>query len=167
MILQPYIAAQGVRQALGWTEAGGSPHLADTAIAALDPTVGLGMTGLDEAVGHAVGIAGAIKAMTPGGIAFAGGAEAIGKLLTFIGQDFLHLEGAFATSGCRKLAAFKLVFSPRQAMGTMRGILTVVAAPPLAHRGAIQVVLAGQFAFRLVGFTPLLVNRGRGPRIFM
>ena len=33
-----------------------------------------------------------------------------------------------------------------QAMGTMRRILTVITAPPLAYRGAVQVVLAGQFA---------------------
>ncbi len=54
----------------------------------------------------------------------------------------------------------------RQAMGTMRRVLTVVAPPPLAHRGTIQVVLAGQFARRLGGFAPLLAHRRRGPRIF-
>jgi hypothetical protein len=31
--------------------------------------------------------------MTPGGVAFAGGAAAIGKFLAIIGQDFLHREG--------------------------------------------------------------------------
>ncbi len=39
--------------------------------------------------------------------------------------------------------------------------------PPLAHRGAILVVLAGQFALRLGGFAQLLTNRGHGARIFM
>lgn len=33
-----------------------------------------------------------------------------------------------------------------QAMGTMRCILTVITAPPLAHRGAVQMVLARQYA---------------------
>jgi len=42
------------------------------------------MTGLDEAVVDAVLLAGAVEAMTPGGIAFAGGAEAIGEFLAII-----------------------------------------------------------------------------------
>ncbi len=68
MIIQSDIAAQGVRQALGWTEAGGSQHLADAAIEALDHAVGLGMTGLDEAVVDAMLLAGAVEAMKSGGI---------------------------------------------------------------------------------------------------
>ena len=66
MIIQPYIAAQGVLQALGRIEAGGGQHLADAAIEALDHAIGLGMTGLDEAVVDAVLLAGAVKAMTSG-----------------------------------------------------------------------------------------------------
>ena len=93
MIIPAHLAAQGVRQALGRIAAGGGQHRADPAIAALDPAVGLGMTGLDEAVVDVVALASAIKAMTPGGIAFAGGAAAIGEFLAIIGQDFLHLEG--------------------------------------------------------------------------
>ena len=85
MIIEPYIAAESVRQALGGIEAGGGQHRADAAIAALDHAVGLGMTGLDEAVVDAVLRAGAVEAMTSGGIAFAGGAEAIGKFLAVIG----------------------------------------------------------------------------------
>jgi hypothetical protein len=54
MIIQPYIAAQGVLQALGRIEAGGGQHLADTAIEALDHAVGLGMTGLDSYVPRSV-----------------------------------------------------------------------------------------------------------------
>jgi len=54
MIIQAHVAAQGVRQALGRIEAVGGQHLADTAIAEFDHAVGLGMTGLDEAVGDAV-----------------------------------------------------------------------------------------------------------------
>ena len=93
MMIQAHIAAQGVLQALGRIEAGGGQHRADAAIAALDPAVGLGMTGLDEAVVDVVALASAIKAMTPGGVTFAGGAEAIGEFLAIIGQDFLHREG--------------------------------------------------------------------------
>ena len=95
MIIPAHLAAQGVRQALGRIAAGGGQHRADPAIAALDPAVGLGMTGLDEAVVDVVALASAIKAMTPGGIAFAGGTKAIGKLLTIIGQHLLDLEGRF------------------------------------------------------------------------
>ncbi len=46
------------------------------------------MAGLDEAVFDVVLLAGAVEAMTPGGIAFAGGAKAIGKFLAVIGQHF-------------------------------------------------------------------------------
>ncbi len=47
MIIQPYIAAQGILQALGRIEASGGQHLADAAIEAIDHAVSLGMTGLD------------------------------------------------------------------------------------------------------------------------
>ena len=51
------------------------------------------MTGLDQSVVDTVAIAGAVEAMTPGGITFTGGAAAIGNFLAVIGQDFSHLEG--------------------------------------------------------------------------
>ena len=102
MIIEPYLAAQGVRQALGGIEAGGGQHLAYAAIEALDHAVSLRMTGLDQAVVDAVLRAGAVEAMTPGGIAFAGGAEAIGKFLAVIGQDLLHREGRLRDESLEK-----------------------------------------------------------------
>ena len=42
------------------------------------------------------------KRMTPGGIAFAGGAAAIGKFLAVIGQDLLHPEGRFSDESLEK-----------------------------------------------------------------
>ena len=102
MIIPPYLAAEGVRQALGRIAAGGGQHRADAAIAARDPAVSLRMTGLDEAVIDAVAIAGAVAAMTPGGITFTGGAEAIGKFLAVIGQDLLHREGRLREESLQK-----------------------------------------------------------------
>jgi hypothetical protein len=60
------------------------------------------MTGLDEAMVDAVAIAGAVEAMPSGGIAFAGGAEAIGKFLAVIGQDLLHREGRLRDESLEK-----------------------------------------------------------------
>ena len=60
------------------------------------------MTGLDEAVVDVVVLASAIKAMTPGGVTFAGGAAAIGEFLAIIGQDFLHLEGGLRDKSLQK-----------------------------------------------------------------
>ena len=60
------------------------------------------------------------KRMTPGGIAFAGGAAAIGKFLAVIGQDLLHREGACARSRWKKAAALAAVFSPSIATYTPR-----------------------------------------------
>ena len=60
------------------------------------------MTGLDEAVIDAVAIAGAVAAMTPGGITFTGGAEAIGKFLAVISQDLLHREGRLREESLEK-----------------------------------------------------------------
>ncbi len=102
MIILPYRAAQGVLQVLGRIEAGGGQHFANPCVEALDPVVRLGMTGLDQPGGDAVGIAGAIKAMTPGAIAFAGGATAIGKHLPMISQDFLHLAGGLRDESLQK-----------------------------------------------------------------
>ena len=102
MIIPAHLAAQGVRQALGRIAAGGGQHRADPAIAALDHAVSLGMTGLDQPVVDAVAIAGAVAAMTSGGIAFAGGAAAIGEFLAVIGQDFLHPEGRLRDESLEK-----------------------------------------------------------------
>ena len=63
------------------------------------------MTGLDQPVVDAVASAGAVAAMTSGGIAFAGGAEAIGKFLAVIGQDFCTVKGACVMSRWKKAAA--------------------------------------------------------------
>ncbi len=93
MIMPAHLAAQGVRQALGRIAAGGGQHRADPAIAALDPAVGLGMTGLDEAVVDAVLLAGVVKAMTSGRITLPGGAAAIGECFAVIRQHLLDLEG--------------------------------------------------------------------------
>ncbi len=60
------------------------------------------MTWLDEAVVDVVLRAGAVEAMPPGGIAFAGGAEAIGEFLAIIGQNFLHREGRFSDESLEK-----------------------------------------------------------------
>ena len=68
----------------------------------LDHAVGLGMAGLDEAMVDAVASAGAVEAMSPGGIAFAGGAEAIGEFLADIGQDFLHRKGRLRDESLEK-----------------------------------------------------------------
>ncbi len=103
MIIQSYIAAQGVLQALGRIEAGGGQHFADTAIEALHHAIGLGMTGLGEGVFDAVLRAGAVKAMTSGRIAYAGGATAIGKCLAVIGQHLLDLEGRFIDKPLAKI----------------------------------------------------------------
>ena len=54
-----------------------------------------------------------------------------------------------------------------QTMGTMSGIRAVVASPPVTHCGAIQVVLAGQFPFRLGGFAQFLADGRCGTRVFM
>ena len=102
MIIAPYLAAQSVRPVLGCIEAGGGQHRADAAIAALDPAGGLGLTGLEPPVVAAVASAGAVAAMTPGGITFTGGAAAIGKLLTLIGQDLLHREGGLRDESLAK-----------------------------------------------------------------
>ena len=102
MMIPAHRAAQGVLQALGRIEAGGGQHRADTAIAALDPAVSLGMTGLDEAVVDVVVLASAIKAMTPGGVTFAGGAAAIGEFLAIISQNFLHREGRLSDESLEK-----------------------------------------------------------------
>lgn len=115
MIILPYRAAQGVLQVLGRIEAGGGQHFANPCVEALDPVVRLGMTGLDQPGGNAVGIAGAIKAMTPGAIAFAGGATAIGALLPLIGRDVLHPAGRFRDESLAKGAAGGVVFSSNMA----------------------------------------------------
>ena len=60
------------------------------------------MTGLDQSVVDGVASAGAVEAMTPGGIAFAGGTKAIGKFLAVIGQDLLHREGGFSDESLEK-----------------------------------------------------------------
>ena len=60
------------------------------------------MTGLDEAVVDAVLLAGAVEAMPSGRITLPGGTKAIGKLLTIIGQDFLHLEGGLRDESLQK-----------------------------------------------------------------
>ena len=86
MIIQAHLAAQGVRQALGRSEAGGGQHRADTAIEAFHHAMGLGMTGLDEAVVDAVLLAGVVKAMTSGRITLPGGATAIGECFAVIRQ---------------------------------------------------------------------------------
>ena len=88
---------------------------ADAAIAALDPTVHPGMTGLEPSVVDAVGSAGAIQAITPGEVAFAGGATAIGALLPLIGRDVLHPAGRFRDESLAKGAAGGAVFSSNMA----------------------------------------------------
>ena len=92
-MIPPYLAAQGVLQALGRIEAGGRQHLAHPAVAALHPAVSLRMTRLDEAVFAPVVSADAITTMTPGRVALAGGTKAIGKLFAIIGQHLLDLKG--------------------------------------------------------------------------
>jgi hypothetical protein len=62
------------------------------------------MTGRDEAVVDVVLITGAVEAMTPGGIAFAGGATAIGEFFAIIGQDCLDLEGRFSDEPLQKIS---------------------------------------------------------------
>ena len=88
MIIQSNLAGQGLFQVGGGLEARGRQHLADAAIAALDPAVSLRMTRLDEPVFDPVVIADAIAAMTPGRIAFARSAAAIR-------QDGLAFERRF------------------------------------------------------------------------
>jgi hypothetical protein len=117
MMIPAHRAAQGVLQALGRIEAGGGQHRADTAIAALDPAVSLGMTGLDEAVVDVVVLASAIKAMTPGGVTFAGGAAAIGEFLAIISQNFLHREGRLSDESLEK-RPHSLPFSRRESRHT-------------------------------------------------
>ena len=60
------------------------------------------MTGLDQPVVDVVALAGAIKAMTPGGVTFAGGAAAIGEFLAIISQNFLHREGRLSDESLEK-----------------------------------------------------------------
>ena len=93
MIIQPYIAAQGVLQALGRIEVRGRQHLAHPSVEALHHAVSLRMTRLDEAVFAPVVSADAITTMTPGRVALAGGATAIGNRLAVIGPHLLDLEG--------------------------------------------------------------------------
>ena len=93
MMIPPYLAAQGVRQALGRIEVRGRQHLAHPSVEALHPAVSLRMTRLDEAVFAPVVSADAITTMTPGRVALAGGATAIGNRLAVIGPHLLDLEG--------------------------------------------------------------------------
>ena len=95
MIIPSNIAGQGLFQVGGGLEAGGRQHLADAAIEALDHTVSLRMTRLDEPVVDPVVIADAIEAMTPGWIAFARSAAAIRKRLAVIRQDGWDFERRF------------------------------------------------------------------------
>ena len=60
------------------------------------------MTGLDEAVLNAVLRAGAVEAMTSGGIAFAGSATAIGEFLAVVGQHLLDPERRFSDESLQK-----------------------------------------------------------------
>ncbi len=114
MITRPHRAAQGLLQALCRSEAGGGQPLADPAMEALHPAVGLGMTGLDQAMFDAMTNAGAIKVMMAGGIAFAGGAKAIGKFLAMVGQDLLHREGGLVDKSLEKTGRVRGGFRAEQ-----------------------------------------------------
>ena len=95
MMIPPYLAAQGVRQALGRIEVRGRQHLAHPSVEALHPAVSLRLTRLDESVFDPVVSADTITTMTPGRVALAGGTKAIGKLFAIIGQHLLDLKGRF------------------------------------------------------------------------
>ena len=93
MIIQPHLAAQGVRQTLGRIETGGRQHRADAAIEAFHPAVGLGMARFDEAVIKVLCGTDPVEAMLTRRFALAGGSKAIGELLAVIGQDLADPKG--------------------------------------------------------------------------
>ena len=92
VIIDLHIAVQGLVQMLPGLEAGGTQHLADAPVEALDHAVGLRMAGLGQAMLDGVGRADLIEGMLSGGLAFSRSAEPVSELLTVVGQHLGHLE---------------------------------------------------------------------------
>ncbi len=67
-------------------------HFADAAVEALDHTVGLRVPGFDEAMFDGMLDTDLVEGIVAGGLALAGGAEAVGELLTVIGEHLGELE---------------------------------------------------------------------------
>ena len=86
VIIEVKILLQGGFQVTGGGESGGFQHFGDAAVEAFDHAVGLGVVGFDEAVVDAVGGTGLVEGVLAGGLALAGGAEAVGELFAVVGQ---------------------------------------------------------------------------------
>ena len=163
MMIPPYLAAQGVRQALGRIEVRGRQHLANPSVEALHHAVSLRMTRLDESVFDPVVSADTIKTMTPGRVALAGGTKAIGKLFAIIGQHLLDLEGRFIDEPLEKFGGiFRRLFAQDFHVNPAGG--AVNGHEQIAMRGLVwhvrQLLDVGVNESRLIilkGFLRLLV----------
>ena len=87
------IALQGRRQGLPGATAVGRQDLADAAVKALDPAVGLGMARRDEAVLEVRCVADPVAAVLAGRFPLTGRAEPVGEFLAVSGQDGGDLKG--------------------------------------------------------------------------
>lgn len=106
-------------QVLGTVKARGGQDLADAPVKALDPAVRLGPARGNEAVLDIVSMTRLIERVSAGGLALAGGGEAVGKLLAVVGQKPCDLEWGFiqqpvekARGGARRLTGQPLQVYP-------------------------------------------------------
>ena len=88
-------------ESLGGCAVMGVPHFGTTAIAALDPAMGLRMAGRAQALLDALFAAGALEDVRTGGPRFPAQA-ASRKCRAMVGQAFLNAEGCGLNQGCQE-----------------------------------------------------------------
>ena len=102
-------AFEGIGQVLGGVEARGAQHVGNAAVEAFNHAVGLWGSRFDQTVLDVVRRTDLVKRVTAGWVAFPGGAEAVGKLLTVVGplsvRGLLILNGALLIRRLRKRLA--------------------------------------------------------------
>ncbi len=95
VIIQIDEAFEGGLQGGGGVEAVGAQDVSNTAIEAFDHAIGLRAAGLGQAMRDAVVGTDPIEGMGAGGLALAGGTEAIGELLAIVGEHPGDLKRGF------------------------------------------------------------------------
>ena len=92
LIIQPFIAFEGVYQFSGGAKDSVVEHLGDAPVEAFDHTDGMGAVRVNEVVVDAVGSAELLKLMLAGKGTLAGGTEAVGELFAIIRQNLGNFE---------------------------------------------------------------------------
>jgi hypothetical protein len=108
MVVEPGIPEQSGFQVLSAVVTARGEHLGDTAIKALDPTVGLRGSSLGQTMLNTEGFAPRVEPMLARRLEVLGAAQPIGKLLAMVRQQLGDLAGCRACRQARAEAAVLL-----------------------------------------------------------